>query len=394
MTLHADPKQRAPLHPLGGGPGREGTLSPVAVVAAVAMLVVGIVVGIFVVGPLFESEPPAVSASAGRQESPAVPPVQWRLESAFPTAFPQQGALALSLAQKINRMSGDALQISVYEPDALVPTLQIFDAVASGTIDAAWSTPGLWFWREKALALFSAVPFGPDVREYLAWVYDGGGSELLDALYGRYGIKSLICGVGAPEAAGWFRQEINSPSDLDGLRMRSMGLGAKVLERLGVSVQPLTGGNIYAAMAKGIIDAAEYAQPSIDVNLGLDLVAKHYYFPGWQQQTNLFDLMINANRWATLTDAQQAQVEAACGDTVRESLALSEALQGRALAELRRRGVTLHRWPSSFLAKLDQAWRGVVADLSAEDPNFEAVWQSLQAFRRSYATWRKLGYLN
>ncbi|OZG69701.1 C4-dicarboxylate ABC transporter, partial [Hahella sp. CCB-MM4] len=150
-------------------------------------------------------------------------------------------------------------------------------------VEAGWSTPGYWAGRVPALQLLAAVPFGPQAPEYLAWLKFGGGQEFLDELYEPHNIKSIICAVIAPEASGWFRNEINSVEDLRGLSMRFFGLGAKVMERMGVSTQLLAGGDIFPALELGTIDATEFSMPAIDLNLGFYQVASYYYFPGWHQ---------------------------------------------------------------------------------------------------------------
>ncbi len=326
---------------------------------------------------------------AGAQER-----VNWKMGSAFPGSLVQLGTLGKSLSDKLERISAGNIRIRFFEPNALVPALEMFDAISAGSLDAAWSTPGYWFGKEKSLALFAAVPFGPSAGEYLGWIYYGGGHELMDKVYAKHGIKSIMCGVIAPEASGWFRKEINSVDDLKGLKMRFFGLGAKVMEKLGVSTQLIAGGDIYPALELGSIDATEYSMPAIDLNLGFYQIAKHYYFPGWHQQSTLFDLMMNKAKWDALSDTQKAQIEVACGDNIREGLAEGEAIQGKALKELKAKGVTIHKWSPEILNALRTAWDEVAAELSAEDLAFKEAWDSLQAFRTDYASWKEVGYLN
>jgi TRAP-type mannitol/chloroaromatic compound transport system substrate-binding protein len=330
----------------------------------------------------------AVAGSTVAQE-----PVRWKMGSAFPGKLVQLGSLGKHLSEKVERISGGNVQLKFFEPNALVPPLEMFDAVSAGSLDAAWSTPGYWFGKEKALALFAAVPFGPGAGEYMAWFFYGGGKELMDKIYAKYNIKSVMCGVIAPEASGWFRKEINSIDDLKGLKMRFFGLGAKVMEKVGVSTQLIAGGDIYPALELGTIDATEYSMPAIDLDLGFYQVAKHYYFPGWHQQSTLFDLMMNKTKWEALSDTQQAQIEMACGDNFREGLAEGEAIQAKALKTLKEKGVQIHRWSPEILATLNTAWIEVAAELAAEDANFKETWGSLQSFRAEYAIWKELGYL-
>lgn len=319
--------------------------------------------------------------------------VRWNMGSAFGSKLTQLGTLGVSLSEKVERSTGGNIRLKFFEPGALVPALEMFDAVSAGSLDAAWSTPGYWVGKDETFAMFSAVPFGPRAGEYLGWIYYGGGHELMDELYAEFGIKSIICGVIAPEASGWFRKEINSIDDMKGLKMRFFGLGAKVMEKIGVSTQLLAGGDIFPALERGSIDATEFSMPAIDLNLGFYQVAKHYYFPGWHQQATLFELMMNREKYDALSETQKAQLEMACGDNVREGLAEGEAIQGKALAELKEKGVTIHRWPPEVLAELNKAWNEVAGELAASNPNFKKVWESYSAFREQYTIWGDLGYL-
>jgi TRAP-type mannitol/chloroaromatic compound transport system substrate-binding protein len=320
--------------------------------------------------------------------------IRWKMGSAFPGKMVQLGSLGKDIEDKLDRISGGSMQVRFFEPNALVPALEMFDAISAGSLDAAWSTPGYWFGKEPALALFASVPFGPSAGEYLAWMYYGGGIQLMDEIYARHNIKSIICGLIAPEASGWFRNEIKSADDLKGLKMRFFGLGAKVMEKLGVSTQLIAGGDIYPALELGSIDATEYSMPAIDLDLGFYQIAKHYYFPGWHQPSTFFELMINLDKWNTLNDTQKAQIEIACGDNVREGLAEGEAIQFAALQELQEKGVQIHRWPPEILDALKVAWTEVAAELAADNEDFARAWASLSEFRENYKIWKDLSSLD
>ncbi len=320
--------------------------------------------------------------------------VRWKMASSFPGALTQIGTLGKEIEKKIEAVSGGEFRIRFYEPGALVPALEIWDAVSSGSIDAGWTTPGYWAGKIKASPLFSAVPFGPAAPEYLAWIYYGGGKELWEEIAHRHNIHPVFCGVIAPEASGWFRKEIKSIEDLKGLKMRFFGLGARVMEKLGVSTQLIAGGDIYPALELGSIDATEFSMPAIDLKLGFYQVAKHYYFPGWHQQSTLFDLEINMDRWNALDDEKKAMIEMVCGDNIREGLAEGEAIQFKALQALQEKGVQIHRWPEDILARMRAAWEEVVQELVAEDEDFARAWASLSEFRKNYALWKELGYLH
>jgi len=323
--------------------------------------------------------------------SPAGPTtVHWKMGSAYPSTLPLLGTLAKKLDRDIWRVSDGLLEIKFYEPGALVPPLEMFDAVRAGVIDAAFSSPGFWGNKIPALQLFSAIPFGPSAEEFLAWIYFGGGQDLFNEIYNANGIHSIFCGIVSPEAAGWFRNRIRTVEDLQGLKMRFFGLGAKVMQKLGVETSQLTSGDIYMAFESGEIDAAEFSMPAIDLKLGLHRMIKNYYFPGWHQPSTLFELMINLKKWEALPTSAKAQVEAVCGDNIRFGLAQGASAQFKALKELQAEGVTIRRWPGEILDALKSAWLDVAKEEARVDRKFKQVLRSLNAFRENYAIWREL----
>ena len=276
------------------------------VIVGVVGLIVGALVGLYGLAPGGgdgggEAPSAEVASSAGEDT------IRWKMASSFPGELVQLGTLGKRFEAKVQTASNDSLRLKFYEPGALVPALEIFDAVSSGSLDAGWSSSGYWAGKIPALQFFAAVPFGPNPGEYLAWLQFGGGVELRQELYAAHNIHALHCGMISPEGSGWFREEINSVEDLKGLKMRFFGLGAKVMEKLGVSTQLLAGGDIFPALELGTIDATEFSMPAIDLDLGFHQVAKHYYFPGWHQPSSLLELIINKERWDGV-DAQRQQL--------------------------------------------------------------------------------------
>ena len=176
--------------------------------------------------------------------------------------------------------------------------------------------------------------------------------------------------------------------------MRFFGLGAKVLDKIGVSTQLLAGGDIYPALELGTIDATEFAMPSIDLELGFYQVAKHYYFPGWHQPASALELLINLDKWNALSDSQKAQIETTCTESVVKLLTMAESRQPKALEELKSKGVNLHRWPDEILKTFENAWYEVVEEEAAKNEDFARVWDSLSQFRKSYKTWKNLGFVD
>ncbi|MBM3539982.1 MAG: C4-dicarboxylate ABC transporter [Alphaproteobacteria bacterium] len=247
--------------------------------------------------------------------------------------------------------------------------------------------------KDIAFAVFSTVPFGPDGGEYPAWMKYGGGEKLMQALYAKYGIHSILCNLIAPEASGWFRKEIVNVEDLKGLKMRFFGLGANVMEKLGVATQLLQAGEIFQALQLGTIDATEFSMPAMDLSLGFYQVAKFYYFPGWHQQSTFGDMIWNKAKWDSLSETQKFQVTTACDAAVLNGFALSEYAQMGALKELQSKGVQLKTWDKKFIDAYHKAWEEVADEQTKKSAEFKKAWDSLRQFRAEYSIWRERGYL-
>ena len=320
--------------------------------------------------------------------------VRINLANAFPNSLTLIGEAPVKLSQKLARISGGTLELRVNEPGALVPALQAIQATGQGSVDAAWSNAGFFAGTDSAFNMFASVPFGPGIPEYLAWLHHGGGLQLSREMFGKHGVHNIPCAIIPPEASGWFRREIKSPQDLKGLKMRFFGLGANVMQKLGVSTQLLQAGEIFQALQLGTIDATEFSLPVMDQKLGFHQVAKFYYFPGWHQQATFLEFYINQKKWASLSDPHKAMIESACGDLTRDVIAEGEATQWKAMTEMRdKNGVQIKQWSPEIMAAIEKAWAEVVKEESAANPNFKRVYASYAKFRSDYAIWRQYGYL-
>ena len=363
------------------------------VIIGVAGLILGLIIGIFVLSP--ETETTVLldgdTVDSGTQ---VVNPVRWKMASSFSGNLILLGTQGHFVEERVRTLSGGAMELKFFEPGALVPALEIFDAVSTGSVNAGWTGSGYWAGKVPALQFFTAVPFGPDAGEGLAWMYYGGGLEMMQEIYARHNIYSQPCSLISPEGSGWFAKEINSLEDLKGLKMRFFGLGAKVMEKLGVSTQLLAAGDIFPALELGTIDATEFSNPAIDLELGFYQVAKHYYFPGWHQPMSMIELMINLDDWNSLGGTQKEIINAVCKESLLQSFAQGEAIQFAALQELQAKGVTVHRWNSEIMEALESAWNEVVEDEASKNEDFARVWTSLKEFRRGYKVWGDLGYLD
>ncbi|MGI9384178.1 MAG: TRAP transporter substrate-binding protein [Methyloligellaceae bacterium] len=315
-----------------------------------------------------------------------------RMVSMFPTARPQIGDSVRNIVKSTNEISGGSLRFELYEPGKLLPRKKTFEAVSSGEVEAAFSSPLLERKLEPSLELFGSIPFGPRPNALIAWMQAGGGSELMDEIYQKHGIKAVLCGIMTPQVFGWFPRQIESLKDLQGLRMRFVGLGAQVLERNGVKVKRLPGSKIVSGFKAGELDAAELATPLIDYRTGLHKWAKYYYFPGWHQPATLFNVLINLEVWRSLSSQQRAQIKSVCMANLVFGIVDSDTRQTDVLEKLRSEGIQIQTLPNGVVSGLRRTWLNLSADLSAKDPIFAKVWASLTDFLKQDARWRDLAY--
>jgi TRAP-type mannitol/chloroaromatic compound transport system substrate-binding protein len=244
-----------------------------------------------------------------------------------------------------------------------------------------------------ATALFGATPFGLEPAEFSAWMYFHGGQELLDEIMEPYNVKAIFCGSISPEAAGWFREPLESVEQLQGLKFRAAGVGGEIMSELGMSVTMLPGGELYQALETGVLDATEFSLPTVDEQLGFYQVAKFYHLPGWHQPSTNQYLYINLDAWDGLEDATQGMIEMACTAGVAHAISRSEALQGAVLQRFEEEGVELVTISDEILAAFQDATETVMERRSAEDEMFGRVYSSMRAFQEELNPWRRHGYL-
>ncbi len=319
--------------------------------------------------------------------------VRWKMHSAYGTQLPVIGPPANFIAGRVNKMSDGKFDIKVFEPGALSGGFAYYDPISKGAFEAAFGTPGANQGKNSAFSFLSSWPFGPGMGEFIAWMKHGGGAEIAQELYSKDGIKYLFCGMISPETSGWFRKEIKSLDDLKGLKMRFFGVGAKVMQKFGVSTQQIAGGDIYPALELGTLDATEFSMPAIDRGLGFYQIAKYNYFPGWHQQATTTELLINQKKWDALPESYQAMLETACEANIVEVMAEGEASQYQAMLANEKDGVKLMTWSDEMLGKFRSAWDEVVVEEIAANPDSKRVWDSFNKFHEGYKVWGERGYL-
>ena len=320
----------------------------------------------------------AFGLAATTGEVSAQEKIRWKMQSAFGSTLTHLGPSGVRFSKDIERMSGGKFEIKFYEPGALIPPLECFDAVSRGSIESCWTTPGYDTGKYSALAFFTAVPFGPSVGEFLAWKWFGGGNKLRDEVYEKHGMVARDCFCIAPETSGWFRKEVKSLDDLKGMKMRFFGLGAQVMAKLGVSVQLLAAADIYPALERGVIDATEFSMPTMDIKLGFHQIAKYNYFPGWHQQVSCSHLLMNKKAWEALPDHYKAMIEIAGQAQIAYTYAETEAMQFDQMAEMRdKHKVQVKRWSDKDLATFEKAWLDVLAEEFGKRPALQEDCRSL-----------------
>jgi TRAP-type mannitol/chloroaromatic compound transport system substrate-binding protein len=328
----------------------------------------------------------AATAACGDKAGPAgaAAPGQkhrWKMVTTWPPNFPGLGTGAADLAKLIEACSGGRITVKVYGAGELVPALEVFDAVSSGTAEMGHG--GAYYWKGKvpAASLFSAVPFGMTAQEVNGWLYYGGGLELWQEAYAPFGILPFPGGNSGTQMGGWFNKEINSVADLKGLKMRIPGLGGEVLARAGGTPVTLPGQEIFTSLQSGAIDATEWVGPYNDLAFGLHKAAKYYYYPGWQEPGSMLEAMVNKKAFDALSPDLQAIVQACCKAVNATMLAEFAARNHDALDTLvKQHGVQLRRFPDDVLRTLKEASGAVLAEQAKADPLFARVLASYQAF--------------
>ena len=330
----------------------------------------------------------AVAAPAVAQEK-----VRWRVPVAFPSTLPGLGDTVNYVADTLKMASGGNIQMKVEEPGKIVPPFGIFDALKEGKIDAGYTWIGYDQGKVPASALFAAVPFGFEPWEFMTWIYEGGGKELVQEVYAPHNIVPVPCGVIGPETAGWFNKEIKSLDDVKGLKIRFAGIGGKVMQKLGASVTMLPGGEIFQALEKGAIDASEFSMPAIDERMGFDKVVKYNYFPGWHQPFTAQYLVVNKAKWDAIGEDNQALIEMACTAGMARAIARGEAAQGEVLKKFQDEGIHTMTLPTELLEELRKVTDEVLEEEASANADFKKVLESQRQFMESYLPWKSLAYL-
>lgn len=319
--------------------------------------------------------------------------VRWQVPMSFASTLTALGDTMPWVADQLRAASGDNIDLRVAEPGALVPALSIFENVSEGSIDAGYSWMGYEWGTVPAAALFGATPFGLESIEFVAWMTHHGGQELLEETFHPYNVHPILCGTISPEGAGWFRNEVPTVEDLQGLRYRAAGVGGEIFAEFGMSVTLLPGGELYQALETGVLDGTEFSLPTVDEQLGFFQVADYFYMPGWHQpSTNQF-LYVNLDVWNGLEDQTRAMIEMACMAGNSYAIGRAEALQGAVLQRYDERGVNVRTYSDEQIAAFRDASNEVMGRWSEQDEMFGKVYESMMTFQAELRPWKEQGYL-
>jgi TRAP-type mannitol/chloroaromatic compound transport system substrate-binding protein len=338
--------------------------------------------------------PAAPAPAAPPAAAPAAPAVvtgggaiRWRLASSFPKSLDTIFGASEVFAKQVKAMSGGKFDISVHAAGELMPAFGVVDGVQQGTVEICHTAPYYYFGKNECFALGTAIPFGLNSRQMTAWMYEGNGLKLMREFYSKFDMISFPGGNTGAQMGGWYRKEIKSIKDMKGLKMRIGGFAGKVLERLGSVPQNIPAGEIYQALEKGTIDAAEWVGPYDDQKLGFNKVAPYYYYPGWWEGGPQLDFYINQKAWDTLSAENKAIIESATAHAHVVMQARYDALNPTALKQLVGAGTKLRSFSPDVLSAAFKESMALYNEIGTTNPDWKKIYGDYAKFRADQNLW-------
>lgn len=344
-----------------------------------------------------------LGGAAGVAAAPGVAPAfargrrQWKMVTCWPKNFPGVGTGAQRLADRITENSDGELTVKLFAADELVPAFEVFDTVREGKAELGHDAPYYWIAKNRSIPFFGSVPGGLAPLEQIAWLRHGGGQELWDELYADFGLRAFPAGNAGMQMVGWFRDEIHSLDDFRGLRIRMAGLQAEVLSRLGATTVNLPAGEIMPSLQSGVIDAAEWGGPWMDLAFGFYKVTPYCYGPGVHEPGTTLSLLVNRAAYDELPGRLQLLVRTAADAGVIDLLAEFTAKNAIALQELvGRHGAKVAPLPGQVLRRWFEVSGEVVAETAGDGEINRRIYESWADFRRKsmdIAALSELGFM-
>ena len=331
-----------------------------------------------IAGVLAAGVAPAVHAQAA---------IRWRLASSFPKSLPILFGAADVFAKAVRAMTGGKFEISVHAAGELMPAFGVLDAVQQGSVECAHTSPIYFFGKDDTFALGCGVPFGMNSRQMTAWMYDGNGGKLMREFYAKYNVVNFPGGNTGAQMGGWYRKEIKSLKDIQGLKFRVAGFPGRVIARMGGVPQNIPGGDVYAALEKGTIDAAELVGPYDDLSAGLFKIAPFYYYPGWWEGSAQLDFYINNKALEALSPEYRAIVEAAAAQAHSDMQAKYDARNAGALKQLVGSGAKLRPFPKDVMNSAFKETMALCDEISATNENWRKIYADYSKFRADQNLW-------
>lgn len=329
----------------------------------------------------------AASAVAAPAIAQSAPEMNWRLTSSFPKSLDTIFGAADTFSKYVSDATDGKFKIQVFPAGELAPGLEAANEVSKGSLEMCHTASYYYWGKDPTFAFGTAVPFGLNSRMQNAWMYHGGGIDLMNEFYGTHNLYALPCGNTGAQMGGWFRKEITSVADLQGVKMRIGGFGGKVIAKVGVVPQQIAGGEIYPALEKGTIDAAEWVGPYDDEKLGFYKVAPFYYYPGWWEGGAMLHVMINAAKWNELPANYKAIIQAAAAAANSDMQAKYDAGNPAAIKRLVAAGAKLRPYPQDVMDACFMAAKETYEEINAGNAAFKKVHDAMMAFRADQYLW-------
>ncbi len=325
------------------------------------------------------------------QAEKGLPEIEWQMATSWPLGLDTIFGGAQVFAERVAAMTNGKFKITPRAAGELAPGLQVLDVVVQGAVPVGHTASYYYIGKTPAMAFGTALPFGLTAQQQNAWFYEGGGLELLQEFYReKFNVIQFPAGNTGVQMGGWFRKEIETVKDLQGLKMRIPGLGGKVMSKLGVLVQVLPGGEIFQALQTGAIDAAEWVGPYDDEKLGLHKATKFYYYPGWWEPGPSLEVQINLDEWNKLPEEYQEVIRTAAYQANMTMLARYDARNGEALQRLLQAGIELRPYSDEILKAAEEAAFELFDELAAQDADFKSIFEQWKAFRDQVYSWHSL----